>query len=266
MLPTFDVPGMPGAQMGMINLNEMLGKALGQQSKPKRMTVAESYEVLDAEESDKLLDQDKVTGRGDHARWNRTASSSSTRSTRSPLAPSIAWAAMSRARACSATCCRSSKGTTVATKHGPIKTDHILFIASGAFHLSKPSDMLPELQGRLPIRVELKPLDRDDFVRILTEPENSLIKQYVALLATEEVTLDFSQEAIDEIATLAAEINRNVENIGARRLQTVLERLLEDISFTATDRAGDSIAIDRDYVQEQVGELAKDADLSRFIL
>ena len=263
-LPTFDIPGMPGAQMGMINLNEMLGKALGGQRRPRRLTVARSHEVLLAEESDKLLDQDTLIGEAItlveqngivfldeidkiSARSERVGGDVSREGVQRDLLPLI-------------------EGTTVATKHGPVKTDHILFIASGAFHLAKPSDLLPELQGRLPIRVELKALDRDDFVRILTEPENSLIKQSVALLATEDVTLDFSEDSIEEIATLAAEINSNVENIGARRLHTVMERLLEDISFSASDRGGETIAIDAAYVREQVAALAKDSDLSRFIL
>ncbi|HUC64166.1 MAG TPA: ATP-dependent protease ATPase subunit HslU [Stellaceae bacterium] len=265
-LPTFEIPGMPGAQMGMINLGEIFGKAFGGRTKPRRMSVRESHAVLMAEESDKLLDQekvvkeaiaaveqngivfldeiDKICGRSEQ----RIGADVSREGVQRDLLPLI-------------------EGTTVATKHGAVKTDHVLFIASGAFHLAKPSDLLPELQGRLPIRVELKPLTRDDFRRILTEPEASLIKQYKALIGTEGVTLDFAEEAIDEIATLAEEINTAVENIGARRLHTVLERLLEEVSFTASDKPpGTSIRIDRAYVREHVSALAKDTDLSKFIL
>ena len=265
MLPTFEIPGMPGAQMGMLNLNDMLGKALGGgRTKRRRMTVGDSYEVLVAEESDKLLDEeqivrealqtveengivfldeiDKIT-----ARSERQGADVSREGVQRDLLPLI-------------------EGTTVSTKHGPVKTDHVLFIASGAFHLAKPSDLLPELQGRLPIRVELQPLTVDDFKRILREPEASLIKQYIALMGTESVTLEFSEDAIDEIARLAAEVNDSVENIGARRLHTILERVLDEISFTATDRPNETIAVDAAYVREHVGELAKDADLSKFIL
>jgi len=267
-LPTFEIPGMPGAQMGMLNLGDIFGKAFGTRSKPKKMTVAESHRVLVAEESDKLLDQemavreaitsveqngivfideiDKICGRGE--RLGGGGPDVSREGVQRDLLPLI-------------------EGTTVATKHGAVKTDHILFIASGAFHQAKPSDLLPELQGRLPIRVELKALDRDDFRRILTEPEASLIKQYKALLATEGVTLDFDEASIDELALLAEEINTAVENIGARRLHTILERLLEEISFTASDRPeGTLIEIDQAYVREKVGALAQNADLSRFIL
>jgi ATP-dependent HslUV protease ATP-binding subunit HslU len=265
-LPTFEIPGMPGAQMGMLNLGDIFGKAFGGRTKPRRLTVKESHAVLMAEESDKLLDQEKVTreaiaaveqngivfldeidkicARSDQ----RIGADVSREGVQRDLLPLI-------------------EGTTVATKHGAVKTDHVLFIASGAFHLAKPADLLPELQGRLPIRVELKPLTREDFRRILTEPEASLIKQYRALLATEGVTLDFAPEAIDELATLAEEINTSVENIGARRLHTVLERLLEEVSFTASDQApGTNVTIDRAYVREHVGSLAKNADLSKFIL
>ena len=264
--PTVEIPGMPGAQVGMINLGEIFGKLGGARTKPRRMTIAEAQPALLREESDKLLDQEKVvkeaiaaaeqngivfideidktTGRS----GERIVGDVSREGVQRDLLPLI-------------------EGTTVATKHGAVKTDHILFIASGAFHLAKPSDLLPELQGRLPIRVELKPLTRDDFRRILTEPEASLIKQYKALLATENVTLDFKSEAIDEIAALAEEINTNVENIGARRLHTVLERLLEEASYTASDQPpGTVLAIDRDYVRARVGALAKNADLSKFIL
>ena len=263
-MPTFDIPGMPGAQMGMINLNEMLGKALGQQKSVKRMSVSDSYEVLMAEESDKLLDEDivirdaldtvqdngivfvdefdKIT-----ARSERTGGDVSREGVQRDLLPLI-------------------EGTTVATKYGPVKTDHILFIASGAFHLAKPSDLLPELQGRLPIRVELSALTEKDFVRILTEPEASLIKQYVALMATEEVTLHFTDSAIKRLAGLAADINGTVENIGARRLHTVMEKLLEEISFSATDRAGERVEITAEIVDQKVGDLLKGGDLTKFIL
>ena len=264
-LPTFEVPGVPGAQMGMINLNDMLGKALGgERTKHRRLTVAESYDVLIAEESDKLLDEeslvrdamraveengivfldeiDKVTTRSE-----RLGGEVSREGVQRDLLPLL-------------------EGTTVSTKYGAIKTDHVLFIASGAFHLAKPSDMLPELQGRLPIRVELSALDVDDFKRILLEPETSLIKQYIALMETEGITLEFTDDAIDEIAAVAAEVNQNVENIGARRLHTILERVLDEISFTATDRPGETVVIDAAYVGDNIGDLAKNADLSKFIL
>ncbi|HEV2676847.1 MAG TPA: ATP-dependent protease ATPase subunit HslU [Aliidongia sp.] len=262
---TFEIPGMPGAQMGMINLGEMLGKMGAPRTKPRKMTVAESHKVLIAEESDKLLDGEAVTREAilaveqngivflDEidkicARSERGGADVSREGVQRDLLPLI-------------------EGTTVATKHGPVKTDHILFIASGAFQVAKPSDLLPELQGRLPIRVELKPLSQDDFRRILTETEASLIKQYVALLATEGVTLGFEPDSIDELARLAVEINTTIENIGARRLHTVLERLLEEISFEATDMPPDSVVtIDRAYVRTHVAELAKNADLSKFIL
>ena len=263
-LPTFEIPGMPGAQMGMVNIGDILGKAMGDQKKSKRMTVAESYDVLIEEESDRLLDQDKVVRIALEnaanngivfideidkicARSDRMGADVSREGVQRDLLPLI-------------------EGTAVATKHGTITTDHILFIASGAFHLSKPADLLPELQGRLPIRVELQALTRDDLKRILTEPENSLIRQYVALLGTEKVTLEFSDDAIDTISDLAAEVNRAVENIGARRLHTVMEKLLEEISFEATDRGGDTIVIDKEYVESRVADLAKDTDLSKFIL
>ncbi len=263
-MPTFEIPGMPGAQMGMLNIGDMLGKAMGDQKKPKRMTVEESYEVLMEEESDRLLDQDKVvrialeTAANNGivfldeidkicVRSDRMGGDVSREGVQRDLLPLI-------------------EGTQVATKHGTITTDHILFVASGAFHLSKPSDLLPELQGRLPIRVELQALTRDDLKRILTEPENSLIRQYVALLGTEKVTLEFDDDAIDAISDLAAEVNQAVENIGARRLHTVMEKLLEEISFEATDRSGDTISIDKAYVEERVSDLAKDSDLSKFIL
>jgi ATP-dependent HslUV protease ATP-binding subunit HslU len=263
-LPTMDIPGMPGAQMGMINLNDMFGGAFGGKTKKQTMSVADSYEVLVADESDKLLDGEKVTRSAIEAvenngivfldeidkicaRSERVGGDVSREGVQRDLLPLI-------------------EGTTVSTKHGSVKTDHILFIASGAFHLAKPSDLLPELQGRLPIRVELAALGRDDLVRILKEPESSLIKQYVALLGTEDVRLEFQDDAIEEIASLAADINSTVENIGARRLQTVLEKLLEDISFDASDKPGSEWIVDAVQVREKVGELAKDADLSKFIL
>jgi len=263
-LPTFDIPGMPGAQMGMVNLGDMLGKAFGGRTKPRKMTVGESHTILVEEEADKMLDEDAVTREAIEtveqngivfldeidkicARSERQGADVSREGVQRDLLPLI-------------------EGTTVATKHGAVKTDHVLFIASGAFHLAKPSDLLPELQGRLPIRVELKALTEDDFRRILTEPETSLIRQYIALMGTEDVTLDFADEAITEIAHVAAEVNRSVENIGARRLQTVMERLLDDISFTATDRAGETVTVDAAYVRENVSDLAKDADLSKYIL
>jgi ATP-dependent HslUV protease ATP-binding subunit HslU len=237
---------------------------MGVRTKKRRMRVAESYEVLIAEESDKLLDEETVVSTAIHsveqngivfldeidkitARSERGGSDVSREGVQRDLLPLI-------------------EGTTVATKHGPVRTDHVLFIASGAFHMAKPSDMLAELQGRLPIRVELDALTRDDFKRILTEPENSLIRQYKALMETEDVRLDFAEEAIDALADLSAEINSSVENIGARRLHTVLEKLLEEISFTATDRGGETVTIDAEMVRKRVGELAKNTDLSKFIL
>jgi ATP-dependent HslUV protease ATP-binding subunit HslU len=266
-LPTFDIPGMPGTQMGMLNLNEMLGKALGGgRSKPRRMTVAESHAVLMAEESDKLLDQDRVTKEAKEAvEQNGIVFIDEIDKICGRGSERVGGADVSR-EGVQRDLLPLIEGTTVATKHGAIKSDHVLFIASGAFHLAKPSDLLPELQGRLPIRVELKALDRDDFVRILTEPEASLIKQYRALLKTEDVTLDFTEDAIGEIASLAAEVNRSVENIGARRLQTVLERLLEEISFAAPDQPGTMLTVDAAYVRAKVADLAKNADLSKFIL
>ena len=263
-VPQMDMPGMPGAQMGVINLGEMLGKAFGGRSRPRRMSVRESHDILIGEESDKLLDQERVLREAKaaveqngivfideidkiSAREGRSGADVSREGVQRDLLPLI-------------------EGTTVATKHGPVKTDHVLFIASGAFHLAKPSDLLPELQGRLPIRVELKGLEREDFVRILTEPENSLLRQYQALLKTEDVALDFAEDGIEEIARLAAEVNRSVENIGARRLHTILERLLEEVSFAATDQPGTSLRVDAGYVRAKVGDLAKNADLSKFIL
>ena len=263
-LPMFEIPGMPGAQVGAINIGDIFGKLGGGRTKTRRVTVAESHEILVAEESDKLLDQDQVVLESIKAveqngivfldeidkitaRDGRIGGDVSREGVQRDLLPLI-------------------EGTSVSTKHGVVKTDHILFIASGAFHLAKPSDLLPELQGRLPIRVELKALTRDDLRRILTEPEASLIKQYVALLKTEGVTLEFSEDAIDAIADVAVLVNGSIENIGARRLQTVMERVLDDISFSATDRSGDVVKIDAAYVQEHIGDLAKNTDLSRFIL
>ncbi|WP_281683487.1 ATP-dependent protease ATPase subunit HslU [Thalassobaculum salexigens] len=263
-MPTFDIPGMPGGQLGVMNLNDMLGKAFGGQSKRKRMSVPESYEVLVRQEADKLLDEEAVTREAIElveqngivfldevdkiARSEERSSGDVSREgVQRDLLPLI-------------------EGTTVATKHGAVKTDFILFIASGAFHLAKPSDLLPELQGRLPIRVELQALTRDDFRRILTEPEASLVTQYKALMGTEDVTLDFTDDAIEALADMAVEINRTVENLGARRLHTVLEKLLEEVSYTASDRGGQTVTVDAAMVQERVGELAKNADLSRFIL
>jgi ATP-dependent HslUV protease ATP-binding subunit HslU len=263
-LPLFDIPGMPGAQMGAISIGDIFGKLGGGRTKTRRVTVAESYDILVNEESDKLLDTDQLTQEAIKvvenngivfldeidkicAREGRIGADVSREGVQRDLLPLI-------------------EGTTVATKHGSVKTDHILFIASGAFHISKPSDLLPELQGRLPIRVELKPLTRDDFRRILTEPEASLIKQYVALMATEGVNLEFSEDAIDAVADVAVAVNSAVENIGARRLQTVMERVLDDVSFGAPDRAGETVKIDAAYVNKHVGDLAKNADLSRYIL
>ena len=265
-LPMFDIPGMPGGSVGAINLGEMLSKAMGGRTKPRRMTVEDSHNILIAEESDKLIDADQITSEAiraveDHgivfldeidkicsrSETGRIGAEVSREGVQRDLLPLI-------------------EGTTVATKYGPVKTDHVLFIASGAFHAVKPSDLLPELQGRLPIRVELSALSREDFRRILTEPEASLIKQYVALMATEGVTLTFSADAIDAVADAAVLVNSTVENIGARRLQTVMERVLDEISFEASDRAGETIAIDAAYVTARVGELAKNADLSKFIL
>ncbi len=262
-MPLFEIPGMPGAQMGAINIGDIFGK-MGGRTKTRRVTVGESHDILMAEESDKLLDQEQLTAEAIKsvenngivfldeidkitARDGRVGGDVSREGVQRDLLPLI-------------------EGTTVSTKHGAVKTDHILFIASGAFHMSKPSDLLPELQGRLPIRVELKPLTRDDFRRILTEPEASLIKQYIALMQTEGVTLDFTDDAIDALADIAVEVNGSIENIGARRLQTVMERVLDEISFDATDKAGETVRIDDAYVRKHVGDLAKNADLSRFIL
>jgi ATP-dependent HslUV protease ATP-binding subunit HslU len=262
-LPTFDIPG---GQVGMLNLNDMLGKAFGQRTKPRRTTVAQAYDILIAQESDKLLDQDQIVQEAVRSVENdgivfldeidkicarsesgRVGADVSREGVQRDLLPLI-------------------EGTTVSTKYGPVKTDHVLFIASGAFHMAKPSDLLPELQGRLPIRVELKPLSVEDLRRILTEPEASLIKQYVALLATEGVSLAFTDDAINALADIAAQVNSTVENIGARRLQTVMERVLDEISFEAADKGGEMVRIDAAYVRGRIGDLAKNADLSKFIL
>ncbi|MBD8891886.1 ATP-dependent protease ATPase subunit HslU [Roseibium litorale] len=263
-MPSFEVPGMPGASVGVMNISDMLGKAFGGQTKTKCTTVRDSYQLLINEESDKLLDEDKIVQEAISlvensgivfldeidkicAREGRGGADVSREGVQRDLLPLI-------------------EGTVVSTKHGPVKTDHILFIASGAFHVAKPSDLLPELQGRLPIRVELRALTRDDFRAILTEPEASLIKQYVALLATENVTLSFTEDAIDEIASVAVDLNGSVENIGARRLQTVMERVLDEVSYTAPDRGGETIEINAQHIRENIGELAKNVDLSKFIL
>ncbi|MBL8780393.1 MAG: ATP-dependent protease ATPase subunit HslU [Alphaproteobacteria bacterium] len=265
-MPAFEIPGMPGAQIGMLNLNDMLGKAFGGRQKLRKMKVVDAYAPLIAEESDKLIDNealvrdairtvendgivfldeiDKICARENAGRGGADVSREGVQRDLLPLI----------------------EGTTVSTKHGPVKTDHILFIASGAFHIAKPSDLLPELQGRLPIRVELQALTRDDFRRILTETEASLIKQYKALMLTEGVELDFTDDGLDAIADAAAEVNATVENIGARRLQTVMERVLEEVSFHASDSKGARIVVDKTFVTREIGALTKNADLSRFIL
>ena len=263
-MPSFEIPGMPGANIGMVNIGEMLGKSMGSKPKKKKMSVKESHDILINEESDKLIEQDKIVKSAKistenngivfldeidkiSGRVDRVGGDVSREGVQRDLLPLI-------------------EGTTVSTKYGTIKTDHILFIASGAFQLAKPSDLLPELQGRLPIRVELEALTSDDFKKILKEPDNSLIKQYVALLKTENVDLEFSEDGIDKIAKIAMEVNNTIENIGARRLHTIIEKILDDISFTATDRGGEKIVIDKNYVEKNVGELVKDIDLSKFIL
>ena len=262
-IQSFEIPGMPGGNVGMINVGEILGK-MGQKTKKKKMSVKESHEILLAQESDKLIEQDKIISEAKKnvenngivfldeidkvsARGDRVGGDVSREGVQRDLLPLI-------------------EGTTVNTKYGPLKTDHILFIASGAFQLAKPSDLLPELQGRLPIRVELSALTEDDFIKILKEPDNSLIKQYKALLKTEDVELEFDESAINFIAKISTEINSTVENIGARRLHTIIEKILEDISFTASDKAGEKILIDKAYIEKNLGDLTKDMDLSKFIL
>ena len=263
-IPSFEIPGMPGANIGMVNIGEMLGKTMGNKPKKKKMTVKDSHEILIVEESDKLIEQDKIVKSAKvstenngivfldeidkvSARSDRIGGDVSREGVQRDLLPLI-------------------EGTTVSTKYGTIKTDHILFIASGAFQLAKPSDLLPELQGRLPIRVELNALTSEDFKKILREPDNSLIKQYKALLKTEKINLEFTDDGIETIAELATEVNSSVENIGARRLHTIIEKVLDEISFTATDRSGEKIIIVKKYVQKNLGELVKDTDLSKFIL
>ena len=262
-MPSFEIPGIPGAQMGMLNLNDMIGKAFGGRTKKRRMTVADSYNVLVDEEADKLLDEENVIRHAiESVEENGIVflDEIDKITTRSERGGDVSREGVQR------DLLPLIEGTTVATKYGPVKTDFVLFIASGAFHLAKPSDLLPELQGRLPNRVELRALERDDFRRILTEPENSLLRQYTALMATEDVTLDFTDTAIDALADLTVDINKNVENIGARRLHTVMEKLLDEISFTASDKSGETLKIDESYVNEKVGALAKNTDLSKFIL
>ena len=264
-LQSFEIPGMPGGNVGMVNLGDILGKSMGnKKGKKKKMTVKESHDILVAQESDKMIEEDKIIKEAKKAteengivfldeidkvsaRSDRVGGDVSREGVQRDLLPLI-------------------EGTTVSTKHGPIKTDHILFIASGAFQLAKPSDLLPELQGRLPIRVELNALNEEDFKRILKEPDNSLIKQYRELLKTENVNLVFTDDGIDMLAKISAEVNSSVENIGARRLHTIIEKVLDDISFNATDKAGETITIDKKYVNENLGNLIKDTDLSKFIL
>ena len=264
-MQSFEIPGMPGGNVGMVNLGDILGKSMGnKKGKKKKMTVKESHDILVAQESDKMIEEDKIIKEAKKAteengivfldeidkvsaRSDRVGGDVSREGVQRDLLPLI-------------------EGTTVSTKHGPIKTDHILFIASGAFQLAKPSDLLPELQGRLPIRVELNALKEEDFIRILKEPDNSLIKQYKELLKTENVNLEFTNDGIDTLAKISAEVNASVENIGARRLHTIIEKVLDDISFNATDRSGETIIIDEKYVQDNLGNLVKDTDLSKFIL
>jgi ATP-dependent HslUV protease ATP-binding subunit HslU len=264
-MQSFEIPGMPGGNVGMVNLGDILGKSMGnKKGKKKKMSVKESHDILVAQESDKMIEEDKIINEAKKAteengivfldeidkvsaRSDRVGGDVSREGVQRDLLPLI-------------------EGTTVSTKHGPIKTDHILFIASGAFQLAKPSDLLPELQGRLPIRVELNALKEEDFIRILKEPDNSLIKQYKELLKTENVNLKFTDDGIDTLAKISAEVNSSVENIGARRLHTIIEKVLDDISFNATDRSGETITIDEKYVKDNLGNLVKDTDLSKFIL
>ena len=264
-MPSFEIPGMPGANVGMVNIGDILGKSMGnKKGKKKKMTVKESHEILVAQESDKMIEEDKIVQEAKKstedngivfldeidkvsARGDRVGGDVSREGVQRDLLPLI-------------------EGTTVNTKHGPIKTDHILFIASGAFQLAKPSDLLPELQGRLPIRVELSALNEKDFIRILKEPDNSLIKQYKALLKTENVDLEFKNDGIEMLARISTEVNSSIENIGARRLHTIIEKVLDDISFNATDRAGEKIVVDKEFVEKNLGDLVKDTDLSKFIL
>ena len=264
-MQSFEIPGMPGGNVGMVNLGDILGKSMGnKKGKKKKMTVKESHDILVTQESDKMIEEDKIIKEAKKtteengivfldeidkvsARSDRVGGDVSREGVQRDLLPLI-------------------EGTTVSTKHGPIKTDHILFIASGAFQLAKPSDLLPELQGRLPIRVELNALKEEDFIRILKEPDNSLIKQYKELLKTENVNLEFTSDGIDRLAKISAEVNSSVENIGARRLHTIIEKVLDDISFNATDRSGETITVDEKYVQDNLGNLVKDTDLSKFIL
>jgi|TARA_B100001093_G_scaffold495343_1_gene539731 ATP-dependent HslUV protease ATP-binding subunit HslU len=264
-LQNFEIPGMPGGNVGMVNLGDILGKSMGnKKGKKKKMSVKESHEILVAQESDKMIEEDKIIKEAKKtteengivfldeidkvsARSDRVGGDVSREGVQRDLLPLI-------------------EGTTVSTKHGPIKTDHILFIASGAFQLAKPSDLLPELQGRLPIRVELNALNEEDFKRILKEPDNSLIKQYEELLKTENVKLVFTNDGIDKLAKISAEVNSSVENIGARRLHTIIEKVLDDISFNATDRAGETVTINEKYVNDNLGSLVRDTDLSKFIL
>jgi ATP-dependent HslUV protease ATP-binding subunit HslU len=263
-MPSFEIPGMPGSQVGMINLSEMLGKALGNRTKPRKVTVRDSFDILLSEESDKLIDNDMIVQEAIRnvenngivfldeidkicARSERIGADVSREGVQRDLLPLI-------------------EGTTVGTKYGPLKTDHILFIASGAFHLAKPADLLPELQGRLPIRVELKALTQEDFVRILSATRASLTEQYQALLGTEGVTITFADDGIEALARIAAEVNEAVENIGARRLQTVMEKLLEDVSFDAEDRRGETLTVDAAFVEQQLASIARNADLSRYVL
>ena len=264
-MQSFEIPGMPGGNVGMVNIADIFGKSMGaKKGKKKKMTVKESHDILISQESDKMIEEDKIIKEAKRAteengiifldeidkvsaRSDRVSGDVSREGVQRDLLPLI-------------------EGTTVNTKHGPIKTDHVLFIASGAFQLAKPSDLLPELQGRLPIRVELKALNEEDFKRILKEPDNSLIKQYKALLKTENVNLIFTDDGIDMLAKISAEVNSSVENIGARRLHTIIEKVLDDISFNATDRAGETLTIDKKYVKDNLGNLVKDTDLTKFIL